>query len=68
MDDSERLRLEYDGATDVVRSLTEVRSAAVESRAVGLLRATATAGVLVHELRNAQIRGLASILPLEARG
>jgi hypothetical protein len=90
MDDSERLRLEYDAAAGVVRDLTEVRfkllalvptlagvvvalassrTKAVELLAVGLLGATATAGVLVYELRNAQIRRVAQdrVRTLEAQ-
>jgi hypothetical protein len=81
MDESERLRLEYDAAVEVVRGLTDVRfkllalvptlagavvalaspkSTAVELLAIGLLGATATAGVLLYELRNTQIRGVAA--------
>jgi hypothetical protein len=81
MDETERLRLEYDAAVEVVRSLTEVRfkllalvptlagavvvlasahSAGLELLAIGLLGATATAGVLVYELRNAQLGSAAA--------
>ena len=81
MDESERLRLEYDRAAQVVENLTEVRfkllalvptlagivlslasshTRPVELLAIGALGATATLGVLVYELRNAQIRGVAA--------
>ena len=76
MDESERLRLEYDQAVQLVRSLTDVRfkllalvpttagavvalvspgSSGVELLAIGLLGLAATLGVLVYELRNAQL-------------
>src|SRR4051794_37844603 len=90
MDDSERLRLEYDRAADVVENLTEVRfkllalvptlagivlslasshTRPVELLAIGALGATATLGILVYELRNAQIRGVAAgrVRAFEAR-
>jgi hypothetical protein len=90
VDEGELLRLEYARATDVERSLTEIRfkllalvpslsgavvalvsagRTGVELLAIGLLGLAATAGVLVYELRNAQLRRAASgrAKALEAR-
>jgi hypothetical protein len=82
MDDDERLRLEYEQAVQVVRSLTDVRfkllafvpttagavvalvspgSSGVELLAIGLLGLAATLGVLVYELRNAQLSRAATL-------
>jgi hypothetical protein len=82
MDDGERLRLEYEQAVQVVRSLTDVRfkllafvpttagavvalispgSSGLELLAIGLLGLSATAGVLVYELRNAQLARSAEV-------
>jgi hypothetical protein len=76
IDETERLRLEYDQAGQVLRSLAEIRfkllalvpttagavvalvsprSTGVELLAIGLLGLAATLGVLVYELRNAEI-------------
>jgi hypothetical protein len=76
MNDDERVRIEYEEAVQVVRSLTDVRfkllafvpttagavvalvspgSTGVELLAIGLLGLAATLGVLVYELRNAQL-------------
>src|SRR5262249_41108413 len=80
MDEADRLRLDYEQTTQLMRTLADIRfkllafvptvsgavvalfsrpRSAAELLAIGLLRLFATVGILLYELRNAQLLGAA---------